>query len=678
MNKKILSVFFVLMMTFAGATNANAGFWDFVNDTGNAIEGAANSSSAWVRKANADLNTAINRLGTDFNRAAAESYFWAFDTGNLVGDWTTNAAVSTWNSFGPLFGTVINTCPATIHDNGTGTSVRYNLTKFTPNAPNLCSATGGTKDYPILLSSGVSSNVKSYSVNDATLTNGESVNICDISNIPKFYGLPLTVSIPGVPNVVIPKLIFEGPTLDLSGLKQSFNVLFPNVTLPNLPSDPRRNLKLIKPACNTHIQCSASASFGASLAEQVAWQNKCDAELLGNLADIKLKFLAPFSIKGVYAALLANPLRLQPNLWTVSNPVTPPAVDLGVPMFRQAADVNGDGKTDYCRQVGKDKIACDTYDPTTREWSEVTSSTITDMGYVGSRWLADINGDGKDEYCREVGNRGTGANASYILCNGLGTSTRFDLHLSDMGYSGSRWFADVNGDGRDDYCREVGNRGTGSNASYVVCGGRDSFQRWNYIGRTHLKDLGYVGSRWFADVNGDGKDDYCREVGNRGTGINASFIRCRTATGGNFNTTFGFKNRGEERRMSKGQDVGYLDARWFADVNNDGNEDYCREVGDRGSTANPPYIRCTSLGSVGGGSAVMRELGNISSAQDIGYRHPRMFGDFTGDGQTDYLRTIGLSTSRKLAVLSLNGDPVADAGAVQTLACTGGSSANAT
>jgi pimeloyl-ACP methyl ester carboxylesterase len=86
---------------------------------------------------------------------------------------------------------------------------------------------------------------------------------------------------------------------------------------------------------------------------------------------------------------------------------------------------------------------------------------------------------------------------------------------TDLGYANlPRAFVDVNGDGLADYCRFVGNHPN----DFVACMLRTSDGGWggqyDYRSITGI-DEGYGDRpRGFKDINGDGKADYCRYVGN--------------------------------------------------------------------------------------------------------------------------------------------------------------------
>jgi hypothetical protein len=86
---------------------------------------------------------------------------------------------------------------------------------------------------------------------------------------------------------------------------------------------------------------------------------------------------------------------------------------------------------------------------------------------------------------------------------------------TDLGYGNlPRSFVDVNGDGLADYCRFVGNPPN----MFIACMLRTSGGGWGaqygYKSITGI-DQGYGDRpRGFKDINGDGKADYCRYIGN--------------------------------------------------------------------------------------------------------------------------------------------------------------------
>src|SRR5262249_52024541 len=100
-------------------------------------------------------------------------------------------------------------------------------------------------------------------------------------------------------------------------------------------------------------------------------------------------------------------------------------------------------------------------------------------------------------------------------------------------YTVPRWFADVNGDGRDDYCRLVGAprpQGPGLEGGCLLSGG-GGFEGEVSPGPA---GLGHPGARWFADVNGDRRADFCRVVGPRPGPDAPGEVRCLLSTGVGF------------------------------------------------------------------------------------------------------------------------------------------------
>ncbi|WP_347591492.1 VCBS repeat-containing protein [Acrocarpospora sp. B8E8] len=227
------------------------------------------------------------------------------------------------------------------------------------------------------------------------------------------------------------------------------------------------------------------------------------------------------------------------------------AVDPGYDAGRAWVDFNGDGKADYCRVVGFSSKSAQCTVSGGDGWDDTFQSASLDPGYDAGRSWVDANGDGKADFCRIVGLWDKNVQCTFSTGTGFGrTVTSAAL---DPGYDDSRRWGDVNGDGKADYCRIVGN------FSLSV---RCTLSTGNGFGNSFTSaamDTGYGGTGAWADVNGDGKDDYCRDTGgNQGT--------CTLSNGSSFGTTFSGTGPGSQTR--------------WADFNADGKADFCQFITD--------------------------------------------------------------------------------------------------
>jgi surface antigen len=273
------------------------------------------------------------------------------------------------------------------------------------------------------------------------------------------------------------------------------------------------------------------------------------------------------------------------------------AVDPGYPQGRAWVDVTGDQRADYCRAVGMPNdqhVQCTLSGPS--GFGQTITSPVLDWGYTDSRWWSDVNGDRKADFCRIVG----GGPAPFRMACTLFTGTSFGAtwlsNALDVGYVEGRAWVDVNGDRHNDYCRVVGM----PNDQHVRC----TLTGTTGFGADVLSpamDWGYTWGRWWADVNGDLRGDYCRAAGDQ----SRQFILCTLSTGGGFGATW-----------SMGPiDWGYAQGRAWLDQNGDGRADYCRVVG----VSNAQHVRCTLSGTSGFGSDV------LSPALDWGYLYGRLW-----------------------------------------------------
>jgi carbonic anhydrase len=241
---------------------------------------------------------------------------------------------------------------------------------------------------------------------------------------------------------------------------------------------------------------------------------------------------------------------------------------------------------EYCRFVGNQNpsttLSCAMQ--TMNGWTEsARSNPSIDPGYGEyPRFMADVNADGRPDYCRFVG---YDRNRPRLSCAAAGLDSFMDGFADsadgiDRGYTNMpSWMADVNGDGRADYCRFT------SSPIRLAC---SLVQDYSITPLTVESapdvDLGQSGMpRMLGDVNGDGKADFCRVVV-----VDGQFT-CALADGVTF-AGVTIKNAGFQGPA--GGDVGRGDLpSYLADVDGDGKADYCRFIG--GSGTNPQSFRCS-------------------------------------------------------------------------------------
>ncbi|HJW93574.1 MAG TPA: hypothetical protein VJ901_08145 [Thermoanaerobaculia bacterium] len=273
------------------------------------------------------------------------------------------------------------------------------------------------------------------------------------------------------------------------------------------------------------------------------------------------------------------------------------------------ADVNGDGKADYCRAIGKDRLACAIATPSGFDDGAFGSSEHFRFGDFGT--LTDVNLDQKADYCRVTSvdviscalSTGEAGNSRGRFEDGkFADSVKIDRGYNDQ----HRAFIDVNGDGRADFCRMVSDpdriscllaTATGWNGGVLESAARFDFGYWDR-------------PKFFVDIEGKGKGSYCRGVDN------PMWMKCATSDGtrfvdGSYSTMTNFDFGSEPRG--------------FADVNGDGYLDFCRFRGDK--------LECAMnfRGSFNDGKWTAK----LAAGSE-----PRGFYDVNGDGKADYCRVV--------------------------------------
>ncbi|WP_218011086.1 FG-GAP-like repeat-containing protein [Herbidospora mongoliensis] len=228
--------------------------------------------------------------------------------------------------------------------------------------------------------------------------------------------------------------------------------------------------------------------------------------------------------------------------------------------------------------------------------------------------FADLNGDGRDDYLA-VGTQGQ-VRAWINNRNGGGTSWTFLGQVaSGSGPRDSIRFADINGDGRDDY---------------LVVDGQGSVQGWLNVGTGDgvswasqgLVASGVGASRdevRFADVNGDGRDDYLVVDAQ---GVAKGWLNNRSPSG----MSWGYAGV-----VASGVGATRDQVR-FADIDGDSRDDYL-VVQSQGQVR----AWLNTFGETGASWLVQGQIAAGAGASGAGVE----FADIDGGGNADYLVVNG-------------------------------------
>lgn len=301
------------------------------------------------------------------------------------------------------------------------------------------------------------------------------------------------------------------------------------------------------------------------------------------------------------------------------------AFDWGVAGPRALIDVDGDARADYCRTVARDAgagLACTLLGA---RGFAATLAVALDPRAGAYQGFADVTGDGRADFCRLP----DGANPAWLECHGaLGDGGRRGLRPALSGLWLDRealavagpvhWLADVTGDGRADFCALGREDGQGALVCWAMgqAGGQAGRAA---LGASTPLDPGRPGNRWFADVNGDGKADFCRVLGRKPAG----YLRCEISDGARFPAAV-------SAHIRMGHAQGFYRFRGFADVNGDGRADFCRVVG------RPPRPKLSCALSDG------RQIKDaFYQPIDIGDPSFRFLADTNADGVAEYCRRLG-------------------------------------
>jgi hypothetical protein len=229
----------------------------------------------------------------------------------------------------------------------------------------------------------------------------------------------------------------------------------------------------------------------------------------------------------------------------------------------------------------------------------------------------------------------------------------------NAGHGNSRYWVDVDNDGKDDYCALFGHR------DHLVC--------WRSTGTEfqHLLtvNVGYpVGNKrgndakaQWSDVNGDGYTDFCRELSALGLAFVDGRFVCNL--GPQFNAVnlnvavsfhvayynFGASESGGASGEIFGRSGAILDTLKLHDLNEDGRQDLCYQYADYGAAsgteatrdATPQQRILCQINTVSGFAPQQTLIGNYIPDEADPKESKAGFYDFNGDGRADFCNRLG-------------------------------------
>jgi hypothetical protein len=266
-------------------------------------------------------------------------------------------------------------------------------------------------------------------------------------------------------------------------------------------------------------------------------------------------------------------------------------------------------------------------------FSVVTLSEDYDLdGDNTNIYLGDFNGDGKSDFIRqEKGSWDDDSNntANVFLSTGSGTFSKVDLSesFSLKGDTTNLYVADFNGDGKDDFLRqEKGSWDDDSNntANVFISNGSGGFTKVSLSEDYDLK--GDKTNIYVGDFNGDGKDDFIRQEKDSWDDDSDNTANVFLSTGSG---TFSVVDLSETYSLK-----GDYTNLYVGDFNGDGKSDFIRQ--EKGSWDDDSNNTANAFISTGSGNFTKVSLSEDFDLK--GDKCKLYVGDFDGDGKSDFIR----------------------------------------
>lgn len=186
------------------------------------------------------------------------------------------------------------------------------------------------------------------------------------------------------------------------------------------------------------------------------------------------------------------------------------------------ADMDGDGRADYVSVTNYSGIAVSLNKGQGKGdqwiWDLQDNGIVIALGYSGATRhevrLADMNGDGIDDYL--IVDDATGALHCYLNLGPTSTTGPWkwnimgEIAIGIGGVGAGVRIADFDGDGRADY---IYLDESGVATVWLNAGAGDNLEKWQAVNGGAVAALGVGAARGdvlFADIDGDGKADYCK------------------------------------------------------------------------------------------------------------------------------------------------------------------------